>query len=95
MTRFVALLALALAAVGTPSFAATQTVSFGCEAAKPAVCYFRIFYAPQYNRQVVLPAGMKTDVPGITIGSDRYCAATGKAPVHGCTSKPIAAGYNY
>jgi hypothetical protein len=75
--------------------AAAAAASFGCEARKPAVCYFRIIYYPRYNRQIVLPAGMKTTVPGLNIGHDRYCVSIGTAPRHRCASKLISADYNY
>ena len=75
--------------------AAAANASFGCEAGQPAVCYFRIFYYPQYNRQIVLPAAMKVSVPGINIGRDRYCVSLGKAPRYDCSSKLITNGYNH
>jgi hypothetical protein len=98
MTRSIVLLgaALAMGAAGpaAAATATTATASFGCEARKSAVCYFRIFYHPRNNRQIVLPGGMKTSVPGVTIGSDRYCVSVGTPPRHRCASKPISAGYN-
>ena len=96
MTRSIVLLGAALAiGAASPAAAATATASFGCEASKSAVCYFRIFYHPRNNRQIVLPGGMKTSVPGVAIGSDRYCVSVGKPPRHRCASKPISAGYNF
>ena len=96
MTRSGLLLGAVLATgIAGPAAAATQTASFGCEAAKPAVCYFRIFYFPRFNRQIVLPAGMKEKLPGIVIGRDRYCVQVGAPPRHRCVSKPITADYNY
>ena len=94
MTRSIFLLGAAFA-LGLGNPAAAASASFGCEARKPSVCYFRILYYPQFNRQVVLPAGMKTTVPGIDIGRDRYCVSVDKAPRHHCASKLIKADYNY
>jgi len=96
MTRSVFLLvtSMMVCAAG-PATAATRTASFGCEARKPAVCYFRILYHPRYNRQIVLPAGMKVTVPGLNIGHDRYCVSVGTPPRHRCASKLITADYNY
>jgi hypothetical protein len=96
MTRSIVLLGAALAiCAASPAAATTATASFGCEARKSAVCYFRIFYHPRNNRQIVLPGGMKTSVPGVTIGSDRYCVSVGTPPRYHCASKPISAGYNF
>jgi hypothetical protein len=82
-------------ALALASPAAAANASFGCEARAPAVCYFRIFYYPQYNRQIILPAAMKVAVPGINIGRDRYCVAVGKTPPHDCSPKLITTGYNH
>jgi hypothetical protein len=95
MRRSVFLLAAFTTCLASPAAAAAGTASFGCEARKPAVCYFRIFYYPRFNRQIVLPAGMKTTVPGLDIGRDRYCVSIGKPPRHPCARKPISADYNY
>jgi hypothetical protein len=94
MRRSVFLTAAVLTlAIANP--AAAANASFGCEARTPAVCYFRIFYYPQYNRQVVLPAGMKVTMPGVNIGRDRYCVSIGTAPLYRCASKVITADYNH
>jgi hypothetical protein len=93
MTRSVFLLGAALA-ICAASPAAAATASFGCEASKQSVCYFRIFYYPRQNRQVVLPAGMKTTIPWIEIGRDRYCVSVDTAPRYNCTKKMITTGYN-
>jgi hypothetical protein len=66
---------------------------FGCEARTPNVCYFRIFFARR-DRVVILPAGMKTNVPGIKLGSDNYCLDIGKKPTFKCTRKLINDKYN-
>jgi hypothetical protein len=89
------LAAVAVLIVGGLGPAIAADAPFGCEARKPSVCYFRIFYYPRYNRQVVLPAGMKATIPGLDIGRDRYCVSIGTAPRHGCASKLITADYNY
>ena len=59
------------------------------------MCYFRIFYYPQYNRQIILPAAMKVTVPWINIGRDRYCLSVGTAPSYDCSRKLITNGYNH
>lgn len=93
MTRSVFLLGAALA-LGIASPAAAADASFGCEARAQSVCYFRIFYYPRQNRQVVLPAGMKTTIPHLEIGRDRYCVSVGAPPRNDCNRKLITAGYN-
>jgi hypothetical protein len=82
--------ALSLCAVDP---AAAAKVSFGCESGAPNVCYFRIFYA-RGDRVVILPAGMKTKIPGVTVGRDGYCVDVGKAPRYKCVRKLIGANYN-
>src|SRR4051812_26031127 len=62
---------------------ATTKAMFGCEAGGAKVCYFRIFYQPRGDRIVILPSGMKADVPGITIGGN-YCMTLGSTPVWKC-----------
>jgi len=96
MTRSLVLLGgLGIAILAaTPASAETASALFGCDASRSAVCYFRIFYYPKFNRQIVLPAGMKVTVPGLTIGRDRYCVSVGTPPRHGCQSKLIDANYN-
>ena len=66
---------------------------FGCEAREPNVCYFRIFFARR-DRVIILPAGMKTNVPGIKLASDSYCLSIGKKPTFKCTRKLINEKYN-
>jgi hypothetical protein len=74
--------------------ATTASAPFGCDARAPNVCYFRIFYAPRWDRIVILPAGMKDKVPGITIGRDHYCVTLGKNPAYRCARKVINDKYN-
>jgi hypothetical protein len=86
----VVLLAAALTLwVPAPAFAAAGPL-FTCTATAPNVCRFRIFYA-RGDRIVVLPAGMKQNVPGVTVGSDSYCVAVNANPRWGCTRKPVGA----
>lgn len=77
-----------------PKSAATPTTSapFGCDARAPNVCYFRIFFT-RGDRVVILPAGMKNKVPGVTIGGN-YCMTLGKTPVSKCERKVINDKYN-
>ena len=72
--------------------APTTGAAFGCDARAPNVCHFRIFYT-RGDRVVILPAGMKNKVPGVTIGGN-YCMTLGKTPVHRCTRKVINDKYN-
>jgi hypothetical protein len=74
----------------TPPAAKAQ---FGCDARKPAVCNFLIFYA-RGNRNVVLPAGMKVAIPDARIGKDSYCVAVDKKPAYKCPRKMVNAKYN-
>ena len=66
----------------------TTIVPFGCNARAGSVCYFRIFYQ-RGDRIVILAAGMKDKVPGVTIGGS-YCMTLDKAPVYKCTRKVIS-----
>src|SRR5437667_616906 len=96
MNRSIFLLGAALAiSSANPASAATVTAPFGCEARKPSVCYFRIFFGPRNSRQVVLPAGIKEKIPGVTIGRDQYCVSLDRPPRHSCAKKLIKADYNY
>jgi hypothetical protein len=67
---------------------------FGCEARGGGTCHFRIFYPGGRSRDVVLPAGMKTPIPDLRIGQDRYCVVVNKKPVHKCPRKVVNANYN-
>src|SRR4051812_27576465 len=83
-----------LRTVAAPAAAPTTTkATFGCDAAGTKVCYFRIFYQPRGGRIVILPSGMKADVPNIIIGGN-YCMTLGSAPVWKCTRKTINQKYN-
>jgi hypothetical protein len=95
--RFVltAVLAAAVAPIaGGAAPAAPAQAPFGCGARAPAFCYFRIYYHPRGTRAVVMPAGMKEQIPGVTIGSDRYCVSVGTPPAKKCTQKIINGDYN-
>ena len=72
--------------------APTTSAAFGCDARAPNVCRFRIFYT-RGDRIVILPAGMKDKVPGVTIGGN-YCMTVGKTPAYKCTRKVINDKYN-
>src|SRR3954447_22517565 len=76
----------------TPAVAPTTTAAFGCDARAPNICRFRIFYA-RGDRIVILAAGMKDKVPGVTVGG-AYCMALGKTPPYKCTRKVINDKYN-
>jgi len=84
--------AISTQAATAPAPETTTSAPFGCDARAPNVCYFRIFYR-RGDRIVILPAGMKNKVPGITIGGN-YCMTLGKAPVYTCTRKLINEKYN-
>ena len=82
------------AALKSGAAAAKGTAPFGCEAVKPKLCYFRIFYLPRQTRQVILPAGVKESIPGVDIGRDQYCMKIGGAPAYNCERKTITAKEN-
>lgn len=84
---------LALCSIN-PAGAAPAKAPFGCDAPAPAVCHFRVHYAPRGSRNVVLPAGMKAKIPGVEIGRDTYCVALNQPPVPKCARKVINANYN-
>jgi len=85
--------ALAIPAVG-PAAAVTAKAPFGCNASAPNVCYFRIFYTPRGSRNVVLPSGMKANIPDVQIGRDTYCMDVNRKPVNKCARKTINANNN-
>jgi hypothetical protein len=90
----IAPIVMPLRTVAAPAAAPTTTSAmFGCDAGGTKVCYFRLFYQPRGGRIVILPSGMKADVPGITIGGN-YCMTLGSAPVWKCTRKTINQKYN-
>jgi hypothetical protein len=82
------------AAAATNPPAAAAKAPFGCEARAGSTCYFRIFYPEGRSRDVVLPAGMKQQIPEVRIGRDSYCVAVNAKPLHKCARKVIGAGYN-
>lgn len=86
------IVATALTCAGSSS-ASAAVAPFGCDARAPSVCHFRIFYA-RGGRNVVLPAGMKTKIPEVTIGRDRYCVGIDVLPRHKCPQKVINGEYN-
>jgi hypothetical protein len=90
MKRVFVLAALTVCAIN-PATAADAP--FGCDARAPNVCHFRIFYT-RGDRIVILPAGMKNNVPGIAISRDHYCMSLGTNPTFKCTRKLINARYN-
>jgi hypothetical protein len=76
--------------------AATATLAkapFGCDARAPRICHFRVYYA-RGSRNVVLPAGMKQRIPGVTLGQDSYCIDIDKKPAPNCVRNAINANYN-
>ena len=72
--------------------APTTSAPFGCDARAPNVCHFRIFYT-RGDRVVILAAGMRDKVPGVTLGGN-YCMTLGKTPVSKCGRKIINDKYN-
>lgn len=72
--------------------APTTSAPFGCDARAPNVCYFRIFYT-RGDRVVILAAGMKDKVPGVTLGGN-YCMTLDKTPAFKCARKVINDKYN-
>jgi hypothetical protein len=93
MKRAFFVLAAALT-VGGSNPAMAADAPFGCDARAPNVCYFRIFYT-RGDRIVILPAGMKSNIPDVIIGSNQYCVTLGKTPeFFKCTRKLINNKYN-
>ena len=84
----------AVLTVGGINPATAEEAPFGCDARAPNVCHFRIFYTPRGDRIVILPAGMKSKIPGVTIGRDHYCVSLDKSPAHKCARKVINDKYN-
>jgi len=90
---------LIVVTVGALSISSGSAMSadalFGCDARTPSVCYFRIFYQPRGTRDVVLPAGMQVNIPGVQIGREQYCVGIGVRPRSStCQRKTIGAKYN-
>jgi hypothetical protein len=87
-----ALLLLAAAATlwATPPAMAADGPLFSCVSAASNVCRFRIFYS-RGDRIVVLTGGMQQNVPGVTVGKDRYCMAIHQNPGSRCAAKLVAA----
>lgn len=95
MKRSILFLGAALAiCTATEASAAKGNAPFACNAVKPKTCYFRVFYGPRQSRQIVLPAGVKVNVPDVNIGSDQYCMKIGGAPAYKCPRKTITAQEN-
>jgi len=97
MKRFVPTAVLATAAAliaGGATPAPVANAPFGCDARAPGVCYFRIYYQPRGTRAVVMPAGLKENIPGVKVGSDRYCVSVGAPPAKKCTQKTVNGDYN-
>jgi hypothetical protein len=98
MKRTFFILGFALALSGAASAqaptapAALTPVPFGCAAAAPNVCYFRIFYT-RGDRVVILPAGMKANKVPAPVGGD-YCMTLNASPAYKCTRTVINGQYN-
>jgi hypothetical protein len=80
------------AAPASSAPAPTTSAAFGCDARAANVCHFRIFYT-RGDRIVILPSGMNSKVPGVTIGG-HYCMTLGKTPIYKCARKVINDKYN-
>ena len=92
--KHVVLLFVAALAVWAPApAAAVEGPLFSCAQRAPNVCRFRIFF-PGGDRIVVLAAGMKQKVPGITVGQDYYCVGVNQNPSWTCARKLVAATTN-
>jgi hypothetical protein len=74
--------------------ASAAVAPFGCDARAPSVCHFRIFYAPNRGRNVVLRAGMKERIPDVEIGRHHYCVGVNAKPKYKCRQKVINGNYN-
>jgi hypothetical protein len=99
MTRacITAVASVAAFAIGAASaaHAAAGTAPFQCNARHGTTCVFKLFLGPRYTRVVWLPSGMTVNIPGVNIGSDRYCVGTHTPPVFGCAQTVIKATLNH
>jgi hypothetical protein len=96
VTTIAAIVLFAIGAVPSPAAnAADAGVPFGCDAGKSATCYFKLFLGPRDTRIVQLLSGMKVNIPGITVGQDRYCVSVNKPPVATCARIAVNATYNH
>jgi hypothetical protein len=84
----------ATAATSSTAQAAPANAPFGCNARAGQTCYFMLYLGPRATRLVQLRRGMKVDIPGIEIGSDRYCVDLNGPPPPTCTRKTVNATYN-
>ncbi len=87
--------ALLATAAEPAAHAAPGTAPFGCDARSGVTCFFKLFLGPRATRIVQLPSGMKVSIPGVNIGSDRYCVAVNQSPVPKCRQIVINATYNH
>jgi len=95
VTALAALATLGAAAAPSPTAQATPaSAPFGCNARAGQTCYFTLYLGPRATRLVQLRGGMKVDIPGIEIGSDRYCVDLTGPPLPTCTRKTINATRN-
>jgi hypothetical protein len=100
MTRahIAAIAALTLLASGTilsADPAPDPGVPFGCDAAKGATCFFKLYIGPRATRIVQLTSGMKVNIPGLTVGQTKYCVSLNQAPVASCERIAVDPTYNH
>jgi hypothetical protein len=95
VTALVAFAILACGAAMTPiAEAAPASAPFGCNARAGQTCYFMLYLGPRASRLVQLRPGMQAEVPGIEIGSDRYCVDLRGPPPPTCARRKIRATLN-
>ena len=94
MKHVILLLGAALVLCTPTPAPAAEGPQFGCDARAPNICRFRIFYTENGNRIVVLPAGMKVNIPDVVAGKDHYCIAANVNPPYKCIQRAIKATYN-
>ena len=87
---------MAVLTIGAASIAdaAPGTAPFGCNARRGGTCFFKLFLGPQYTRIVQLPPSVTVNIPGVNIGSDRYCISVNQAPLPTCAPTTIKATLN-
>jgi hypothetical protein len=95
VTTIAAIVLFGIGAIASPAANADAGVPFGCDGAKSATCFFKLFLGPRDTRIVQLLSGMKVNIPGIVAGRDRYCVSLNKPPAPTCARLAVNATYNH
>ena len=92
----VASAAVLAVAAASAAHAGPVSAPFGCNVGRghTASCFFKLFLGPRYTRVVELQPGMTVNIPGINIGTDRYCSSAATPPLPTCAPTPIKVTIN-